>query len=149
MSSPNYATYITPRYNSLSYATLVIYDCAYGVCTQTYGYVRDNDGKLYLCTTTGSGEYTGPSALNVKESNGQINQGINVGILSDIAVNDSGSTPAYASVTVTGQHHFIIKPEATPSDGYIGDFKYSNIGLLKTEEDVVALTMNSMYFIKR
>lgn len=143
---------------------LVLYDCAYGECRQTYGYV-ENNGKIYQVSPSGTVDitnYARSEEAALCESNSDVGKvrytpasgrkraaaRFEVCIMKSIdmdATTGLGTiVPEWKEISSTSKDYYIIKPDASPYSGkFAGDLSYYNIGLLKTQPHLVAKSMLS------
>jgi len=125
---------------------LVLYDCGYGKCVQTVGYVKSGE-SIYQCDTTGHTANTAITECTV-ENFGKVTSDFKICVMEDITINESNEgvpTLTNTLVSIKDTNYYNIKPEATPTEGKFvsSSNNINNIALLKTSENIVALAFVS------
>eukprot|EP00833_Pecoramyces_ruminatium_P013680 jgi/Orpsp1_1/1187712/evm.model.d7180000059614.1 len=134
--------------------TLAMFDCGYGECEQSYGYVNDDEVALEIApetvtpapTTTVDCEETGDMSNMGKVV--YISRTLSACALKEINITDhpnpsstTASIDAFPTiVSGGGNKHFIMKPAATPVAGTFAQASYTNFGLLKVEDNKMAIS---------
>jgi len=142
--------------SSIASSDLILYDCAYGKCIQTYGYVRNLE-NTYEISETGTSTFSNEecSAANVGKVKytsavvGTSPEKFEICGLKEITIPADGTpTASYEALEISStiNNHFVIKPSPTPASGTFAGFNYYNIGLVKTQPYTAALSMKSKYY---
>jgi len=128
---------------------MVLYDCAYNACIQTYGYIQKN-GEIYECSTKKSTKINSIIECN-EETVGQVMytdvDGFQICTINEMKVSLNGKILfSYTLKKVGNNYHYVIKPYPTyDNDFFGGDYEYSNTTSVKTQENIAVLTMRSKY----
>jgi len=142
----------TSQKKTLTNPNIVLYERAFGQCQKTYGYVYDG-ASTFIITSKGTGKVLSVPTCTV-DTVGEVNydsNGIKLCVYDDITVTTENDDVAVNELTVfksfTTTDLFLIKPQATPGNGYFaGDKSYFNLGLIKTQANVAAFSLNSKFF---
>lgn len=151
------ATEIILTSSSLDNKKIVLYDCAYGECKQTYGYIQQNT-KIYQCsistTTVIEASISECNELTMSQVRYSPENKFQICVLEKIELvqvqNMDHEIPVskYTFKDVDSDYYYTIKPYAVPDIGYFaGDYEYSNVGLVKTHLNIAAFTMRSKFFL--
>jgi len=128
---------------------LVLYDCAYNSCIQTYGYIQKN-GEIFECGT----EKTIPISSITECNENTVGKvmytnvdGFQICIFEELKYFlNNNKLPSYALKKIGNNYHYIIKPYFTYDiDFFAGDYEYYNSTMIKTQENIAVLTMRSKY----
>jgi len=126
---------------------IVLYDCAYNACIQTYGYIQ-KDGAIYECGTIKSSKISSITECS-EETVGQVMytdvDGFQICVLEEVKISSQGiPLSSYTLRRIENNNYYTIKPYSTYDISFFaGDYEYSNTTMIKTQENVAALTMRS------
>lgn len=135
----------------LEIPTFVLYDCSYGECIQTYGYVKYNN-KIYQCNSVSSIEFKSISSCN-QNTIGQVQYNLDdsspsfkICVFEKTIFSEDGEEPSlsYTLKNIEDSNYYLIRSNSNNNMGiFAGDFEYYNIGLIKTKNNIAAFSMKS------
>jgi len=152
VTEPHNAKLVNIKNDELTDKKLVLYDCAYNSCQQTYGYIIQKDGGLLECGTKTCTTITETITVCNEDTVGQVMytdmDGYQMCVLEDIRISVNGlpvSTYTFKPIIGT-DHHYTLNAYTTYDTNFFGgDYEYFNSTLVKTQENMAVLTMRSKY----